>query len=50
VLDLPNLKDTHDERDLESAILRKIEAFLLEFGSGFSFVAHQKRRSMRHHA
>jgi predicted nuclease of restriction endonuclease-like (RecB) superfamily len=31
------------ERDLEDAILRELETFLLELGSGFSFVARQKR-------
>jgi hypothetical protein len=38
-----NLTDTYSERDLEAAILRDIEAFLLEMGSGFTFVARQKR-------
>lgn len=31
------------ERDLEDAILRELEVFLLELGAGFSFVARQKR-------
>ena len=31
------------ERDLEDAILRELETFLLELGAGFSFVARQKR-------
>ena len=31
------------EKDLEDAILREIEQFLLELGSGFSFIARQKR-------
>jgi predicted nuclease of restriction endonuclease-like (RecB) superfamily len=43
VLDFLNLTDTYSERDLEAAILRDIEAFLLEMGSGFTFVARQKR-------
>ena len=34
-----------DERDLESAIIREIERFLLELGVGFTFVARQKRMS-----
>lgn len=34
------------ERELEAAILRELETFLLELGSGFSFVARQKRMSI----
>jgi predicted nuclease of restriction endonuclease-like (RecB) superfamily len=40
------LPDTHSERDLEDAILRDIETFLLEMGAGFTFVARQKRISV----
>ncbi|MDB5352856.1 MAG: hypothetical protein JWN86_4103 [Planctomycetota bacterium] len=40
-LDLLGLKGAFSERDLESAILREIEGVLLEFGSGFAFVARQ---------
>jgi len=43
VLDFLDLKDTYSEHDLESAILRELESFLLELGSGFTFVARQKR-------
>lgn len=43
VLDFLNLKDTYSEHDLEAAILREIENFLLELGYGFTFVARQKR-------
>jgi predicted nuclease of restriction endonuclease-like (RecB) superfamily len=43
ILDFLNLSDSYSERDLETAILRDMEAFLLEMGSGFSFVARQKR-------
>jgi len=42
-LDFLNLKDTYSERDVETAILRELEAFLLELGAGFTFVARQKR-------
>lgn len=42
-LDFLGLKDTYGEKDLEAAILREIEAFLLELGGGFTFVARQKR-------
>ncbi|MDR2813518.1 MAG: PDDEXK nuclease domain-containing protein [Prevotellaceae bacterium] len=31
------------ERDLESAMISNLQAFLLELGNGFSFVARQKR-------
>ncbi len=37
------LKDTYSEKDLETAILRELESFILELGAGFSFMARQKR-------
>ena len=37
------LKDTYAERDLEAAILREMEAFILELGVGFAFMERQKR-------
>lgn len=43
VLDFLGLKDRFLERDMEDAVLREMEKFLLELGSGFSFVARQKR-------
>jgi len=43
VLDFLNMKDTYAEKDLEAAILRDIENFLIELGAGFTFVARQKR-------
>ncbi|MDB5348921.1 MAG: hypothetical protein JWN86_168 [Planctomycetota bacterium] len=43
VLDFLGLKDVYGERDLEAAILREMEAFILELGAGFAFVARQKR-------
>ena len=43
VLDFLGLKDTYAEKDLEAAILREIEAFILELGVGFAFVNRQKR-------
>jgi predicted nuclease of restriction endonuclease-like (RecB) superfamily len=43
ILDFLELRDTWQETDLESAIIREMEAFLLELGAGFSFVARQKR-------
>lgn len=43
VLDFLGLQDRYLEKDLEDAILRELEGFLLELGAGFSFVARQKR-------
>jgi predicted nuclease of restriction endonuclease-like (RecB) superfamily len=43
VLDFLGLKDTYAEKDVESAILRAVESFILELGAGFCFVARQKR-------
>jgi predicted nuclease of restriction endonuclease-like (RecB) superfamily len=43
VLDFLGLRDTYSEQDLESALLREIESFLLELGTGFAFVERQKR-------
>jgi predicted nuclease of restriction endonuclease-like (RecB) superfamily len=43
VLDFLNLKDTYSERDLETAIKRELETFILELGVGFTFVQRQKR-------
>ncbi len=42
ILDFLDLKDRYLEKDLEDAILRDIEHFILELGSGFSFVSRQK--------
>lgn len=43
VLDFLDLQDRYLEKDLEDAILREIEQFLLELGAGFTFVARQTR-------
>lgn len=43
ILDFLGLKDRYLEKDLEDAILRELENFLLELGAGFTFVARQKR-------
>ena len=43
LLDFLGLQDRYLERDLEDAILRELEQFLLELGAGFTFVARQKR-------
>jgi predicted nuclease of restriction endonuclease-like (RecB) superfamily len=37
------LHDTYAEKDLEAAILREMEAFILELGVGFAFLERQKR-------
>jgi predicted nuclease of restriction endonuclease-like (RecB) superfamily len=42
-LDFLGLKGKYSEKDLESAILSEMEAFILELGVGFAFVARQKR-------
>ena len=43
VLDFLGLQDRYLEKDLEDAILRELEIFILELGTGFSFIARQKR-------
>ena len=43
VLNTLGLRDTYLEKDLEAAILCDLQAFLLEVGRGFVFVASQKR-------
>jgi predicted nuclease of restriction endonuclease-like (RecB) superfamily len=42
-LDFLGLKGAYQEKDLEAAILRELESFIMELGSGFTFVARQKR-------
>lgn len=46
LLNFLGLKDTYAERDLEAAILREMESFVLELGTGFTFVARQKRMTI----
>ena len=41
-----DLRQGHDEADLEATILRQIEAFILELGLGFALVERQKRMVM----
>ena len=45
-LDFLGLKDAFAERDLEAALVREMEAFLLEVGNGWTFVARQKRMTV----
>lgn len=42
-LNFLGLKNTFSEKNLEDAILRELENFILELGQGFSFVERQKR-------
>ncbi len=43
VLEFLGLKDEYSESDLEEALIRHLESFLLELGNDFAFVARQKR-------
>ncbi len=43
ILDFLGLNDRYLEKDLEDAILREMEQFLLELGGGFAFLGRQKR-------
>ena len=42
-LDFLGLSGQHAEQDVEDAILRELENFILEIGTDFAFVARQKR-------
>ena len=43
VLEFLNLKDEYSELDLEEAIIKHLQDFLLELGAGFAFVGRQMR-------
>jgi|JI10StandDraft_1071094.scaffolds.fasta_scaffold08118_10 predicted nuclease of restriction endonuclease-like (RecB) superfamily len=43
VLEFLNLKDEYSESELEEALLRHLEKFLLELGDDFAFVGRQRR-------
>jgi predicted nuclease of restriction endonuclease-like (RecB) superfamily len=43
MLDFLGLENAYAEKDLETAILVKLQHFILEFGSDFAFLARQKR-------
>ncbi len=45
-LDFLGLKDAYEEKDLEEAIIREMEPFLLEVGNGWAFVERQKRMAI----
>ena len=43
LLDVRGLHNDYLEADLEAAVLRELESFILELGGGFTFVERQKR-------
>jgi len=43
VLEFLDLRDEYSETDLEEALIRRLETFLLELGGDFCFVGRQKR-------
>jgi predicted nuclease of restriction endonuclease-like (RecB) superfamily len=43
ILEFLNLKDEYSESNLEEALIRSLEQFLLELGNDFTFAARQKR-------
>ncbi len=43
VLEFLNLKDEYSESDLETALIQRLEDFLLELGEGFTFIGRQRR-------
>lgn len=46
VLEFLGLKDEYSENDLEDALIRHLESFLLELGGDFAFVGRQRRLRM----
>jgi predicted nuclease of restriction endonuclease-like (RecB) superfamily len=43
VLEFLGLKDEYSETDLEAALIRHLEGFLLELGGDFCFIGHERR-------
>jgi predicted nuclease of restriction endonuclease-like (RecB) superfamily len=43
VLEFLGLKDEYSESDLEEALIRQLESFLLELGGDFAFIGRQRR-------
>ena len=43
VLEFLDLKDEYSENDLEEALIKRLECFLLELGGDFTFVGRQRR-------
>jgi len=48
LLEFLGLKDEYSERDLEEALIRHLEKFLLELGNDFAFVGRQRRLRIGH--
>jgi len=48
VLEFLDLKDEYSESDLESALIQRLEDFLLELGEGFTFIGRQRRLRIDH--
>ena len=48
-LDFLGLRQGHDEADLEAAILRQLEAFILELGRGFAFRSEEHTSELQSH-
>jgi predicted nuclease of restriction endonuclease-like (RecB) superfamily len=46
LLDFLGLTGSYSEKDVEQAILRELEAFILELGTDFAFLARQKRMTV----
>jgi hypothetical protein len=45
VLEFLRLKDEYSESELEKALIRELEQFLLELGNDFAFIARQNGAS-----
>ena len=43
VLEFLNLRDEYSESDLEEALIRHLETFLMELGNDFAFIGRQRR-------
>ena len=46
ILDFMDLPQVYSEKDLENALLKNLEHFILELGNGFAFLERQKRISV----
>lgn len=49
VLEFLGLKDEYSESDLEDALVRDLESFLLELGGDFAFIGRQRRLRVGNH-
>ena len=48
ILEFLGLKDEYSETDLEDALIRHLEGFLMEMGGAFAFVGRQRRLRIDH--